>query len=519
MKAKFLTGLILGFFVLAPAGYLRADTSKDALVATLRAQVAMLQEQLVAMLQMQLATLQKQLTFTLAAQDQVTVVPAPQPTTAQLPVNPVPPPTTRYQMNAQLPPSTFAPVTLVGLIAESVVPPLSNTTAWQLVATFRFSATYDAYKLTDLYLMNAPHDALTADASADARIARLALIDATGIVKGTAVPVGGHIHFALGRELNASGLGAVLVPFNGSSALTVAIMQNPITRGRDTGKLVRLVIDSASGGAVAESTSNGRVPTTMNLQTGDIPVIALRKSRLSIASVPQAGSEQSMNFAGNELLYRFTVTNDTNNDAAWKGVKFTVSGSFGGAALSTVTGSIPLRTTHDAGDGFGVVSSTANVSHFSLFTNNGNEVAAGNYNVTLDWDPVRNNGEVAVVLASGFEEQVPAGMTKTYELRGRLVGATNAGDAVTVTLRPEANDKRTDAYLVAGTSPDGVDGTSDGIVAMTAHGATTPYSFLWSDLSGTPHRADDSWSDVDSADWTNDRFLTINTPSWTKTLR
>lgn len=504
MKRKqLLLIFIVGIGLLAlPAGRSLA-LSNDELVSSLKAEVVVLQTRLIVMLRAKLADLQKRLAEALVAQ----LVASGTPSLSATSTKPI----------AKQPP--FVPVTLIGSVAEGVASPLATESHWQPVARFRFSSTYDAYKVTDLFVKNAPNDALAVDSSADSSISELALIDEGGVIKDTAVLVAGRAHFAMGKDLDAQGLGAVYVPFNSSVLLTLAIKVNPITRANDTGKLIRFVVDSGtSGGAIVESTSTGQSPMTLSVQGSDTPIIVLRKAKLSISSNSQTLAENSLITDTPIAVYRFTVSANGDSDIAWKGVKFTVTGRVGGRVITTTTGAPSLVTTGDADFGFGVTDITPNISRFALYGGDGREVAGGNYVIQLDWDTVKNTGEVAVVLASGYEEQIVGSSSKVYELRARVTGAIQSGDNITVYLRPEANDKRTNDYLVEGASPDGVDGSSDGFVRMTAHGAITPYSFLWSDLSGTPHSAENSFDDADSKDWTNDRFLRINVPSWTRSL-
>ena len=405
---------------------------------------------------------------------------------------------------------------------------------WYPIATYRLSAQDEDLKLTDLYLVNATSSTDVTDitTSADARIQTLGLFDENGVLKGSRTLTSGAVHFDLGTTENSSGQGAIRVPRNGTSRLTVKVRLNNITTARDTGALIRLALDTTRGtgnsGVEVQSISSGSdlgatsivasrdASGVMRATSTASDYFAIRKTKPALSNVAQAGSETNLISTNNVAVLRFNVSASSNEDVLWKGIKFDLRGRFGGNALDRTTTGSAASSTPSNNLGFSTSASSGNLTNFRLYEQNGAEVRNQNYAIHVDWDATNGNGEVAVVMNDLQEEIVSAGTSKTYELRADISGVSQSGDFVNITVDAEANNKRTGSYLVRGTDPEEVDGSADGEMSMTANTATTPYVFLWADNSGSPHSSANDTSTEATRDWTNDRFLKMGSISWNK---
>ncbi len=425
--------------------------------------------------------------------------------------------------------SGSASLSLSGDSATENILLADNGTAWYPVVSYRLSAQDEDIILTDLYLKNAPSltDLTSVSSSADARIKTIGVFDENGILKSSRTLTNGTVHFDLGTAVNANGTGAILISRNSSKRVTVKVQLNPIVSALDSGKLLRLVLDTSSGtggsGIKAQGAATGIELTSssigaVNASSTAGEFFAIRKTKPLIVTSAQEGSETSLIGGLGVPIYRFSVTASGNGDMSWQGIKFSLVGRFGGSQLASTTGGSGTLVLDTPGGtaGFSTVGGgLANVSGFRLYQN-GAEVQNGAYSVQVDWNATRNAGELAIVMNDSREEVIAAGGTRTYELRATIAGVTSSGDSLDVSLRSDANDARTAAYLVAGSDPSGVDGIADGLIRMTKNGGGTPYALLWSDYSGAPHLASYVISDPRSRDWSNDRFVSIGSLSWNR---
>lgn len=408
---------------------------------------------------------------------------------------------------------------------------------WYPVATYRLTAEDEDVKLTDLFLMNATSstDNLASSTFSDARVQTLGLFDEDGILKGQKALTNGGVRFDLGESENPSGFGAVIIPRDDSVKITIRAKVNTINDGDKTGRLLRLVVepvktgDNNGTGVIVQSTSTGDDIASSSVTAAKIgstdaqrststasDFFALRRTKPTIA----LGSSVTGNLQdGSNLdLFRFNISADANEDVAWKGIKFDVTGTVGTSSLSTTTGTATFQEVAAGAGSSGFINShgagNEGLFGFRLYETNGQEVQNGSYVVQLSWDSSDGNGEVAIIMNDGKEEVVGAGSTKNYELRGNVAGVDTSGNNYSISIDREADDAATAAYLVAGSDPDEVDGTADSDVDMTVHSpATNPYSFLWSDNSGSPHSLDDNNATADQRDWTNDRFIEVDDTS------
>lgn len=425
---------------------------------------------------------------------------------------------------------------------------VGNDSTWYPVATFRLTAQDEDLKLTDLFLVNATStgSVLPTTLFSDDRIPSLGVFDENGVLKAQKSLTNGSVRFEFGETVNPNGFGPVIVPMDDFTKISVRARVKSITDAKDTGRLLRLVVDSATStvstggtGVIVQSTATGddlastSITAARNADNGPgngslratstaSDFFAMRRSQPTLTIVPQASSENTLTNGSNRVIFRFNVKADANEDVAWKGVKFDVRGRFGGADLATTTGA-KTYSTGSAGtsNGFATTTSgTTRVNGFRLYeVGNNQEVQGGSYTVQVDWDATDNNGEIAIVINDGKEEVVSSSASsgKSYELRATIAGATADGDYIDIAIDNEADDTATAGYLVAHSDPEEVDGGADGSgINMTASQATNPYSFLWSDYSGSPHSLNTDNDVLNQRDWTNDRFINLDSLSWNR---
>lgn len=439
-------------------------------------------------------------------------------------------------------------ITIDGNTPDEAIVVGDGGVTWIPIATYRLTAEDEDIKLTDLFLENATSsaDVLATSTFTDGRLQTLGLFDEKGVLKSQKTLAAGKVRFDLGEAINPNGFGAVLVPSDDFTKITIKAKVNDIIDADKTGRLLRLVVaqdalSTGNTGVIAQSTSVGDdigpssikaardgATNTSRATSTVSDFFALRRTEPTITTVPQTGAETILNDGSNKVVFRFTITADAHEDVAWKGIKFDVEGRFGGVDLATTTsntGAFQPNNVPGAVAGFVATTSpnnngvgSANVNKFELFeSGNNQEVQDGAYTVDLDWDSADDVGEVAFIINSGTEEVISAGTSKTYEVRATVSGSKTDGDFIDVAIDSEADDAATNTYLVQGEEPDQVDGVNDGSIDMTTNSpATRPYVFLWSDNSGSPHQLTTDIANDDERDWTNDRFIDINNQSWSR---
>lgn len=386
---------------------------------------------------------------------------------------------------------------------------VASTNVWYPVATFRITAQNEDLRLTDMFLVNTTlADQVTS--SSDARIQTLGLFDANDTLRQSKTLSNGSVQFDLGNS-------AIVVPNDSFTRVTVKAKLNSIVDADKTGKLLRLRLSQTAGtnnsGVVVESTATGADLGTAKITVSGsttADVFTMHRTKPTIEALAMSNGAYTMSGlsnGGNKVIYRFKVTAHSNEDVAWRGIKFDVDGRFGGVDLTGVVGSS------------GLTSATAtNLSGFQLYEVGNNAlVQNGAYTVSTSFDSANGNGEVSVVMTSGKEEVISAGSSKSYELRATVSGVINdQGDFVDVSIDNQSDDLGNANLLAGGFEPDAIDGnTSDTpAVQLLTGSAVMPYTFLWSDNSGSPHELTDNITDAKSRDWSNDRLVDIDTRSW-----
>lgn len=385
---------------------------------------------------------------------------------------------------------------------------ISKSNTWYPIVTYRMEAVYnEGVQIKDLYFdaidMN---DVITNQV--DARVKTLGLFDENGTLLQEKTLQNGQVHFDLGSS-------SVAIDRNTIKRITVKAQLNPITDGSKTGKILRLrlsdsmgVSNTGIGGIKADSGDDlvaGAIRFTGDRRSDVFTMYKTKPELITMAMPNNQFTNMNLSNGGNKTIYKFAVRANQNGQVSWRGIKFDVTGQFGGAML------------HDADNGL-IANNMANLSNFKLYVAGTNqEVQNGAYTVKTAIDSVNGNGEVEIVINEGTEEIVAAGSQKQYELRATIAGVSESGDFVSVGIDRQADQIGDATLLGAGFDPDSIDGgtfTRAGDITMLTRVAQIPYVFLWSDNSGAPHKLQNKFAEAVSKDWSNDRLVDIDSTTW-----
>lgn len=309
---------------------------------------------------------------------------------------------------------------------------LASTTGTE-VARYKLSATDGDVDVKDLYFANVSSGSV--DSSADARVAAYNLV-VNGVVVDSRVPSEGEIHFNLGTA------NKIVVPKDESVVITVEADFNSITADTQTNKQVVLELTdmkantSVTSKALTKATTNAGDKlidnedhySTSEVAAADIQGerMYIRKTQPTLATVALGTTKL---LAGEQTIYKFTVTADAKADVNVAQIKYDVTTSLSGG-----------------------------LSGYRLFVNGTEKISGTDFTLTGTTVTFKANKDVVVA----------KGTSKTFELKA-TAGTVADNDYVTVKLVEDAQDA--DAFWDNKT---------------TANGATAS-NFIWSDNSGAPH--------------------------------
>lgn len=255
-----------------------------------------------------------------------------------------------------------------------------------------------------------------------------------------------------------------------------------------------------SGEAIAVSMKGGSDIDIVNARTAervqvgsDIPgatkIFRKSKPTVSLASLPNAVLTN-----GASSVLRFSVSADAAGDISFKKVGFLVNLSNAGGqplALQAASGNSGIRE----------VGNTANIDGFAA-------IALGD-SASEQACSVSSTGQCLLQAVFSDEVVVPAGTTKTFDVRVVVSGADTAGDVVAARVWELPGSAMVTGELerVKQSMPEelGIDDTVNGLPVSRG-------LFLWSDMSAVPHNAERDQTrttpegDDDrtaSNDWTN----------------
>jgi len=279
-----------------------------------------------------------------------------------------------------------------------------------------------------------------------------------------------------------------------TKTLTIKADLNGITTqygyGASTGDAPLLRIDNVTVQGV--SSGSTAITTATGLQ-GNVQYLRQSKPTLASASI-----DTSLG-VGEKILYRWTVTADSKGDIGWKKIIFNMSGSInypsatvntphtigcigtesGCASTSTDPTSkddgVYMSSSTDAGGVLLIATSTMKI--YDLISRE--QITASSTGGT-GWTVKQSSGSANIQFVAANEEIVPAGQTKTYELRGTVIPGLYTVGADSIMT------KIADVYSTATTT-------------NYAEVALSNGSFIWTDRSGAGGTHNDG-----SADWTHD---------------
>ena len=295
------------------------------------------------------------------------------------------------------------------------------------VASFKFTTTNDAFKLTKL----------TATTTATGATVIKNLIWKDGATTVATIPV---------NVVTASQDGlSIAVPANTNKILDVyADLDQVGTPGSATTSAN--VVVNLIGYDYQNSNGVKTASGVVNYIGNDVYVVK-SKPTVSLVTLPSTTLAN-----GTKTIAKFSITADANGSVAWRKISLAIS---------------------EAGVTF----------------TNGKIYDAANESTPLANVATSTESTTALVFSATADQEVAAGTTKTYVVKADIASAI-AGDSISASLVSSATTAvapNTAAVITAGTT-----------------------SFVWSDLSVSPHSAT-------SADWMND-YLIKNLPTDSQTL-
>lgn len=308
------------------------------------------------------------------------------------------------------------------------------------VGQFRFSAANTSYMVRELKV-KVPNGAATSTSAVV-----LKYKDASGAEKTASQTL------TIGSEANATATFTGLeffVPANDDANVDVYVNLPLLASSGASGAAVSVDLDYNEGFR-AYTSSNSQITSVGAADLSANGTFYVRKSiptfaKQTLSSTPTTGV----------ALYKFTVSADAKNSIEWKKLSFTVATSgvtVSDMYLRDVSGSVDVNDVAANATSAGVVSVYAGTS------------------------------------ANDDVEQIGAGSSKTYELRGTVVGWGNDGDSIVINF------------------------TEDSSAVANAASGSVSGNMIWSDRSATSHT-------TATSDWTNGylvKDLTNDVQSYSK---
>lgn len=352
--------------------------------------------------------------------------------------------------------------------AVSVSPDNANVIAgssMMKVGSFNFTSQYSAYTV-DQIKVKIPANAATSITSVTLRYPNAAGVS-TDSSATLALSSGGQSH----ATATFTGL-TFYIPADTSKKLDVYVSLATIANGATSGAVITAILDANEG--YRETNSAGTVGTTLNSSDLDSSATSGRGTMYVRKSIPTLSSTPittTLSEGSNQVLGRVTVTADAAGDIDWGQMVFTVNKT---AALS-----LGATTTLAIWDGSNQISGT-------FATTTAKDGLLGGL------DSCRNFTSCSLYFRPSTIETVPAGVSKTYELRGTVGGTAANNNSIDVSIGNAQTTSTTTAAFSA--------------VAGVSIGATSTPSFTWSDWSDlTDHAA--GATAVGTTDWVSDYLV------------
>ena len=350
------------------------------------------------------------------------------------------------------------------------------------LAKYKFSADNEAFNVTRVAFNDA-----SSNYDDDISAVKLVYSDENG---NTVTKTG---YLSSGQVIFDNLSPAFYVPKDGSAYLTVKADIATIggSGGADSGDLPALSLAKdttnddqfkATGSGSGTTLDDDDVYFTGATTTASIAANAMtiRKAKptITVDALPTTSLTD-----GTQTLYKFTVTN-TSNESAEIGIKkfgFDVVLSDNSTSTALTLDTVKIYKSTDL---------TNNIAA-SIVNGSGADITGTANNLT--------NGTGSIYVKFTNEQSIGAGSSVTYVLKGRITNSAQY-DSITTSLKAPAQSSVLTEYL------DGTVATSGAYLlvlnsASAGAGTESNAYFIWSDQStGTSHSADESTS---SADWTS----------------
>lgn len=267
------------------------------------------------------------------------------------------------------------------------------------------------------------------------------------------------------------------IPMNTTKALDVYVSTPTVASGATSGQAITATLDGNEGFKASDSAGNAT--TTMSASPGDVVssdtagrgTMYVRKSIPTLSAV--ALDSATLTAGSDQVLGRVKVTADAAGDIDWGHIVFTFSKT---AALD-----IGATTTVALWDG-----STSITGTFA--TTSGSLPAGTN-------DACDNLTSCLLHFRPTTVRTIPAGESRTYELRGTVGGIASGANNISVSIaNPQSTATTTTTYTAT----------------VGTNGVSTVPSFAWSDWSDNSDHAS-SATGASTLDWTGD-FLVKTLP-------
>ncbi len=359
---------------------------------------------------------------------------------------------------------TIGSAVLTAAVNTGSTPDAANVVAGATsvkVGSFRFTTQYSGYTV-DKVAVKIPANAATSVSSVMLKYKDINGAEQTA-TQAVALSTGaGQTH----ATSTFTGL-TFYIPENTDRDLDVYVSIPTIASGASTGAAISVLLDAGEGFNATDS--SGTADTSLSASdlnsaaTSGKGTLYVRKSIATLSAVAldsttlQAGSDQ--------VLGRVKVSADNSGDIGWKKISFTVNKT---AAITLgATSTIKLWD----------ITSGSAVSVAGVFGTTTGAIPGG--------DSLSGATSGNLTFVADSEQQVTAGSSRTYELRGTVGGIASGANSVSVSIANPSTSITT--------------GTATGVAADTV--ASTP-SFGWTDRSSISTVHSESTSD-----WTDDYLV------------
>ena len=321
------------------------------------------------------------------------------------------------------------------------------------VGSFRFTAQSSAFTVQELQV-KVPADAATSVSSVTLKFGTDTATQALALSSGT-LPYATATFTGLSFQ----------VPQNTEKILDVYVSIPTISSGASTGKAISVLLDYDEGFKAIDSAGTSDTSLAgadLNSATSGKGTMYVRRSLPTLSSV--ALDSTVLQAGANQILGRVKVTADAAGNIGWKYLSFTVNKT--AAVTLGATSTIALwNGSNEVGGNFATsTAAAADVDALDLVT-------SGN-----------------LVFEATSEQEIPAGTSVTYELRG-TVGGLAAGSSLSVSVANPTSSVTSDIYATV----------------LGDFGDATP-SFIWTDRSSSDVSGGTIHSEATS-DWTNDYLV------------